>query len=201
MTSDAAVAAHSFLAATKTWSNTQHASRDLLQAYASLGCKNSVRPRARMILGVFAILICFLGTQSVALAQSDQSSWTNLSALAAGQKIKIVEADSKTHSGTFVALNDSEISLQEAGSQQTIARKDVRSVKLMDNTHRLRHALIGAAIGAGAGAGIAAGTWENHGYLHGKGTGAAVGAIIGGIGGAVVGAVWPSHKTIFRAAH
>jgi hypothetical protein len=154
--------------------------------------------RFAKILGALAILLCVAATPVVTFAQSAQSSWSNLSTLQAGQKIQVTGADSKTHSGIFVSATDSGLSLQEAGGEQTMQRPDVRSVKLMENRHRLRNALIGAAVGAGAGAGITAGTWENHGFLGDKGTGAAVGAVIGAAAGAVVGAIWPSHKTIFR---
>ena len=134
----------------------------------------------------------------VASARSNQTKWDNLSTLTAGQKIEVVEANSKKDSGTFLNVSDKTISLQGKSGEQTIQRQDVRSVELMENTHRLRNTLIGAAVGAGAGAGITAGTWENHGFLGNKGTGAAVGAVMGVAGGAIIGALWPSHKTIYR---
>jgi len=107
--------------------------------------------------------------------------------------------NSKKESGTFLSVSDKDISLQGKSGTQTIHRQDVRSVKLMENKHRLRNTLIGAAVGAGVGAGISAAAWEPHGYAGGRGTGAAVGAVIGAAGGAVVGALWPAHETIYRA--
>ena len=139
------------------------------------------------------ILACVLGMPCVVSAQ-----WENLNTLQAGQKIQVVES-SKKDSGTFLSVSDKEISLQGKSGPQTVQKQDVRSVKLMENKHRLRNALIGAAVGAGAGAGISAAAWEPHGYVGGRGTGAAVGAVIGAAGGAVVGALWPGHETIYRA--
>jgi len=141
----------------------------------------------------FWILACVLGMPCVVSAQ-----WENLNTLQAGQKIQVVET-SKKDSGTFLSVSDKEISLQGKSGPQTVQKQDVRSVKLMENKHRLRNALIGAAVGAGAGAGISAAAWEPHGYVGGRGTGAAVGAVIGAAGGAVVGALWPGHETIYRA--
>jgi hypothetical protein len=143
-------------------------------------------------------LICILGMPRASRAQTNSASWENLSVLLAGEKIQVVEMNSKKVSGTFVSVSDVAISLQEEGSQQTIGRRDVRSVKLMEHGHRLRNTLIVGAVGAGAGAGIAAASWENSGFYGGKGTGAAVGAVIGGVVGAIVGALLPSHQTIYR---
>lgn len=142
-------------------------------------------------------LICVLGLSCGSWAQTTRDSWTNLSALQAGQKIQIIDLSSKKHSGTFVSVSDTAISYQEAGSAQTIAKQDVRSVRLAKNKHRLRNTFIGAAVGGGAGAGIGAAAWENHGFFGSKGVGAGVGAVIGLAGGAIVGALLPSHQTIY----
>jgi hypothetical protein len=138
-----------------------------------------------------------------ALGQSNKSSWEKLSALGAGHKIEVVEMNSKKVSGAFVSVTDAGISLQVEGGEQTIARQDVRVVKLMENKHRLRNAAIGAAIGAGAGAGIGAelGKGPSHGFgfdfaAQGAGIVAGAGAVIG----AVVGALLPCHETVYRAA-
>jgi hypothetical protein len=144
------------------------------------------------------ILVCVLGMPCAASAQNNQASWENISSLQSGQKIQLVEASSKKDFGIFVNVSDSAITLQVNGGPQTIQKQDVRSVKLMENKHRLRNAIIGGVVGAGAGAGIAAASWENHGYLGNRGTGATVGAAFGFVGGAIIGALLPSHKTIYR---
>jgi hypothetical protein len=144
-------------------------------------------------------LICVLGLSCVAWAQTNRASWANLSVLHAGQKIQIVDMNSKKHSGTFVNVSDTAISYR-AESEQTIQKEDIRSVKLMENKRRLRNTLIGGTVGAGAGAGIGAASWENHGFLGSKGVGAGVGAVIGFVGGVVVGVLLPSHKMIYSVS-
>ena len=145
-------------------------------------------------------VICVLALPCISLAQTNQASWAILSGLQAGQSIEILDTSSKKHSGTFVSVSDTAISYRVAAGEQSIQKPEVRSVKLMQNKHRLRNTLIGAGIGAGAGAAVAAAGWENHGYLGGKGAGAAVGAVIGGVAGAVVGALLPSHGTVYNAS-
>jgi hypothetical protein len=149
-------------------------------------------------------LICVLAMPCASWAQSNPASWENLNTLQAGEKIQVVEINSKKVSGTFVNVSDAAISLQEKASQEMVQRQDVRSVKLRKHQHRLRNTLIGAAIGAGAGAGIGTvghrqGSLQNpNGTIISPGQGAAIGAVLGLVGGAVVGALIPSHKTIYR---
>lgn len=152
------------------------------------------------------ILVFVLAMPCAAFGQTDRSSWEALSALGAGHKIQVVEMNSKKVSGAFVNVTDAGISLQAAGGEQTIARQDVRRVKLMENKHRLRNTAIGAAVGAGVGAGIGAASFQDcRGQAFciqpgGRGAVAGIGAAAGGVIGAIVGALWPSHQTIYRAA-
>jgi len=153
------------------------------------------------------LLICVLGVPSASWAQTNPSSWENLNALQPGEKIQVVEMNSKKASGTFVSVSDAAISLQEEGTQQTIPKQDVRSVKLMQNGHRVRNALIVAAVGAGAGAGIGAAEYSKCSPSQsfciqpvGRGATAGIGAVVGGAAGAIVGALLPSHKTIYHAS-
>ncbi|HEY6846244.1 MAG TPA: hypothetical protein VI320_08525, partial [Terracidiphilus sp.] len=109
---------------------------------------------------------------------------------------------SKKDSGTFLSVSDKEISLQGKSGAQTIQRQNVRSVKLMENRHRLRNTLIGSAIGAAAGAGIGAAAYQPCSPTStfcvapgGRGVPTAIGAVISAAGGAAVGALRPSHDT------
>jgi hypothetical protein len=149
-------------------------------------------------------LLCALGISCGAWAQNNQSSWTNLSALRAGQKIQVVEMNSKKHSGTFVIVSDTAITYQEPTGERAIQHQNVRSVKLMKNDHRLRNSLIGAGVGGGVGAGIGAATFSPCSSQSfciqpgGRALPAGIGAVVGLVGGAVVGAFLPTHKTIYR---
>jgi hypothetical protein len=154
----------------------------------------SLKVRSILFLIFLSAIPCAL------LAQANQATWSDLSALRPGQRIEVADTSSKKYSGTFLNVSDTAISTQGNASEQSILRSQVRSVRLMEGSHRWRNALIGAGIGAGAGGGITAAAWEPYGFLGGKATGAAVGAIIGGLGGTIVGALLPSHKTVYRAS-
>jgi hypothetical protein len=151
------------------------------------------------------LLILIVGIPGAACAQTAQASWANLNGLRVGQRVQIVDMNSKKHSGTFVSVSDAVISYRDNAGDETIQKPDVRSVKLMANKHRLRNAAIGGAVGVGIGAGIGAATFRPCSASQsfcpgpvGRGAYAGIGAIVGFAGGVVVGAVWPSHKMIYR---
>jgi hypothetical protein len=153
------------------------------------------------------LFFCVLALPCVSSAQSSQSSWENLNTLRPGQKIEVVETNLKKDTGTFAAVSDDAIRINESGAEQSIPRGSVMRVTLRQNKHRLRNTLIGAAIGAGAGAVIAAASYHTCSPSQafcinpiGKGGVAGIGAVIGLAGGAAVGAVIPSHPTIYRAS-
>jgi hypothetical protein len=150
------------------------------------------------------LLICVFEISCVSWAQSDQASWTNLSTLYPGQRIQIVEMNSQKHSGGFVSFSETAISIQDTAGGQTIPRQDVRRVKLMENKHHLRNAIIGGAVGAGVGAGIGAATYQPCSAPSfclpsiGRAGKAGIGLAIGLPVGAVVGFFFPSHHTIYN---
>jgi hypothetical protein len=158
------------------------------------------------------LLICVLGISCASWAQGDSASWTNLSVLHPGQKIQIIETNSKKHSGTFVSFTEIAVIYQDNAGGQTIPRPDVRRVKLMENKHRLRNVLIGGLVGAGVGAAIGAGVFHGCtpnppsnqfpncvGASVSRGEGVAILAPVGFMAGAFVGAFLPSHHTIYSA--
>jgi len=158
-------------------------------------------------------LICVLGMSCASWAQA-ASLWTNLSALQPGQKIQIVEMNSKKHSGAFVSFSDAVITYEDTAGGQTIPRQNVRKVKLIGNGHRLRNTLIGGVVGAGVGAAIGAAAFQGCtpnpssgqfpncvGASITRGEGAAIVAPLGFLAGAVVGAFLPGHRTIYSASH
>jgi hypothetical protein len=149
-------------------------------------------------------LICVVPISCASWAQGDQASWTNLSTLHAGQRIQVVETNSKKHSGTFVSFSETAITYEETAGEQSIPKLNVRRVKLMENKHRLRNAIIGGAVGAGVGAGIGAAakpscTGNDCLNVIGKGAVAGIGAVAGFAVGAVVGVLLPSRHTVYSA--
>jgi hypothetical protein len=128
-------------------------------------------------------LICVLGISCAAWSQRARESWSNLGALHPGQRIQVVEVNSKKHSGTFVSFTEAAIVYQDDAGGQTIPKQDVRKVRLMENNHRLRNVLTGAVVGGAVGAGVGAAKPECQGPECiggiGRGTVAAIGATIG----------------------
>ncbi len=147
-------------------------------------------------------LVCVFGLSCVSRAQ-DKTAWSSLTGLNAGQKIQIVDTQSKKHSGIFVSASDTAISFSETTGDHSIEKQNLRSVTLMENKHRLRNTLILTGIGAGVGAGIGAAATGHGGSIilsvsHAKGAG--VGAVLGAVGGVTVGLLLPSHHTIYSVA-
>jgi hypothetical protein len=151
-------------------------------------------------------LIFFFAIPCASWAQANQGSWSALSGLQPGQRIQVVGIIAKKHSGKFVSLSDTAVTYRGTIGQQSIAKQDVLSVKLLDHKHRLRNILIVAGVGAGVGAGIGAvlnTPCPSQGFCVGP-SGAAIpagfGAVLGGLGGAVVGMLLPSHSTIYQVS-
>ena len=152
------------------------------------------------------ILLSLVGPQSALrlLGSSQSNLEPNLNSLHAGQKIQIIDTASKKYSGTFINASDASIAFTQTSGQQNLQKPDVRTVKLMQNKHRLRNSLIIGAVGAGIGAGIGAAAHKGCSSqsfcldIGGKAIPAGIGAVIGGIGGLTLGALLPSHETIYN---
>jgi hypothetical protein len=191
---------------TEKWTDRNQSFRRFCLSSARRKSEREGLPDCFKMLRRLGIFLCVLGMPFVAHAQGNKTSWENLSGLAPGHKIQVVEMNSKKVSGTFVSVSDTAISVQDPSGEQTIQKTDVRVVKLMENKHRLRNAAIGAAVGAGVGAGIGAGAYRackpNESFCIdpiGRAGVAGIVAAAGGAGGAIVGALWPSHQTLYRA--
>lgn len=150
-------------------------------------------------------LVCVLGLSCVSRAQS-KTDWSSLTSLRAGQKIQIVDTQSKKHSGTFVSGSDTSISYRDTVGEHSIEKQEIRTVTIMENKHRLRNTVIVAAVGAGVGAAIGAATYKSCSSQSfcidpgGRALPTGIGAVVGGVGGAVVGVLLPSHSTIYNVA-
>ena len=150
--------------------------------------------------------LCILAVSGTASAKADKSAWSNLSVLLPGQKIEVLQINSKKDSGNFLSATDTAITLQEKSGEQTIQKQDVRIVRLMKNKHRVRNTFIGAGIGGAIGAGIGAATggpckvpYSCFFYLT-RPQQAAVLAVPGIVIGAAVGALWPTREVIYCAS-
>ena len=145
-------------------------------------------------------LIVFLALPAALDAQ--QSSWSNLNRLKAGQGIVVIESGMRRHAGKFVTVTDELLTLNESGSEVSLKRQDVARVSTSSNPRRGEHAVIGLIVGGLIGAGIGAASGSKTGFLGGssRGIAALVGVVIGAPIGAIVGALIPAHRTVYRAA-
>jgi len=145
-------------------------------------------------------LMCLLFASCAALAQTTQSSLFRLNGLKIGQRIQVVETNSKKDTGTFEAVSDAAISIRDSAGEKSIPIADVRSVKLVGTHWRLRNTLIGLGIGAGGGAAFGAAIGPSNGFIVGKGVAAALVGTAGAVCGTVVGVLLPTHETLYATA-
>lgn len=161
---------------------------------------------------ICAASLAFTAAPNAASAQAgpvalkrDLTEWTNLSVLAPGETIEVVDQkSSKKHRGTFVSFDDASISLRDDSGELSLQRQDVRSVKVRGS--RLPHAAIwgigGAAVGAAAGvlaANAASKTYSGTDYYAGILGGAVIGAILGLLADAGISRIRRSYHVIYRS--
>jgi hypothetical protein len=141
------------------------------------------------------LLVCVLAATYTSWAQSGPTSWQNLNSLHQGERIQVVEKNSRKVSGTFLNVSEASISVQDQAGSQALQKQDVVRVRLMKNKHRLRNTFIGAGVGAGVGAVTGAG-WNNGFFPRDRVAGILAAAFL--VPGAVVGALVPDHSTIYN---
>jgi len=147
---------------------------------------------------ILAMVLVVLAT-AVAVAQTSEESWENLTQLRVGQKIQVVDIDLKSHNGTFLSFSEEAISLRVGKKEIALPRQNVLRVSNREKTKRWRNVLLGAAIMGAAGLGIGAAMDTK---FTEKGEGNTMKKFLTPIGlaaGAALGAAVPSYQTIYRA--
>ena len=170
----------------------------------------TLSPAGFLVLALLGPCIS-IGTASGQDSKGRLNSWGNLKSLTPGQEIRVVMRNVKSYQGKFESLSDSGITLQQAGGEQTLARKDVLRVSRKGQDHHAQNALFGAILGAGAGLVIGLGPYYvernctlgpafNCGYPP-NAHWVKVLTPLGGVGGFVVGALIPSGgwHDVYRA--
>lgn len=130
---------------------------------------------------------------------SAEDSWDSLGRLHLGERITIVQKDSKQLTGEFTGVSGESISLRQGKQEVGVERGNVVRVSRLERSKRLRNALIGAAIGAGVGIAIDRSLGV---YLRNEGGPETIQSLmwIAPIGlGAALGASVPSYPSVYRA--
>ena len=153
----------------------------------------------RIIKSAIAILLL----STIVLAQTAQSNWTAVSAVAVGTKLKVKLKSGKTHEGTFTSANDSTLTLQIKNASTELKREDIATVHQRGKGSTTAATLIGLGIGAGAGAAIGAASSDddsfdkvNHAATAGL---AVVGAGVGALTGYLIGKRSRKDTLIYQA--
>jgi hypothetical protein len=127
-------------------------------------------------------------------------SWDTVAALAAGDRVKVLDSAGKVHSGVLNSVSAEAISLRADNGELSIERSRVRRVQVRSASRRATKAVIGALIGVAVGAVVDQSLGA---YLRNESneSGAARAftyiapiALFGGVAGA-----FPSYRTVYRA--
>jgi hypothetical protein len=113
------------------------------------------------------------------------AEWDAIQRIPVDQKIEITTRKGASTRGAFVSATGESIIVREKSGQRSVARADIRKVRVADPSRRLRNGLIWTAVGAALGAAIGAAVCpycpnEGHGYTF-VGPGVAIGAGVGAL--------------------
>ena len=116
------------------------------------------------------------------------ADWDAVQRIPAAQKIEVAERNGGSRKrATLVSANPDTIVVRETSGERSIARADIRELRVFDPERRVHRGLLWTLIGAGAGAGAslaACAACANEGHDQSKyvPAGVGVGAAIGALG-------------------
>ncbi len=126
------------------------------------------------------------------------AQWDSIQRMSVDQKIEVTTADGMHARGTFVSSTAETLVLREPSGERSVARSEVRRVRVSDPARRIRRGLLWMVVGAGGGAaaGVAAcPSCPNEGHTSPYiGPGVAAGAAIGAIG-----FLSSPYRTVYRS--
>jgi len=113
------------------------------------------------------------------------ADWDAVERISPGQRIEVLTRNKERSRAEFLLANGDALVVRDKSGQRSIARAEIRQVRVADPSRRLRNGLIATAIGAGAGVAIGAAICphcpnEGHGYKF-AGVGLAIGAGFGAL--------------------
>ncbi len=114
------------------------------------------------------------------------AGWETVRHVSAGEKIEVTTSNGQRARGTVVSSTDESVVILDKSGERSIAKVDVRRVRVYDASRRIKRGVMWTLIGAGIGAGAGAAACP---YCPNEGTtspyigpGAAAGAALGALG-------------------
>jgi hypothetical protein len=153
-----------------------------------------------MIVAMTAQTVWPQDNQTAAPATRIDPQWRRVQALNRGEEVKIKRLDNKTVGGFVVTVTDDEFTANTESGAVTIARPDIKEVKVRSMDQQRKNGFIGAAIGGASGVTTAV-------ILDGAltdGNGVSEGAVlffgaIGAAAGLLIRMLRPAYRTIYKA--
>lgn len=131
-----------------------------------------------------------------ASAVSYAAGWDEVERIADNHNVEVsTRAKSKVR-GQFVSANAERVVVRSTTGEQSIAKSDVRKVRVADRSRRLRHVLIGSAIGAGVGFALGLSICQ---FCTDTGEAAGPLAAMGLGAGALVGLLPAPYRTVYQS--
>jgi hypothetical protein len=87
----------------------------------------------------------------LAAASALFGGWEELKSVPAAQRIEVSVRKGDAAKGTFVSASDTAIVVRDNTGERSIARDEIRKIRVADPSRRIRNGLIGTAVGAGVG--------------------------------------------------
>ena len=153
------------------------------------------------------LFVVLLGLPSIFWGQDpDGARWQAAIQSANGKTIQIKLVDGSKSEGKLLRGTESDLILRDRTGEVTIARTDVRQLRMLTGRTRGRRVLLGSMIGLGIGAGVATAAtvtirlYGDSGGNDDKYVAAGIGIAAAGAGiGAAIGAALPSHyQTVYE---
>lgn len=121
----------------------------------------------------------------VAAGVAFAAEWEAIARIPVNQKIELTTRDGTRRRAAFMSATGEAMMVREKSQERSVARAEIRQVRVADPNRRVRNGLIWTAVGAGAGAvaGVAICPYcanEGHGHPF-AGPAAAVGAGLGAL--------------------
>ncbi len=126
------------------------------------------------------------------------AEWDAVQRIAADHKIEVTDRSGNRTRAAFVSASGDAVVVREKTGERSIARAEIRHIRIADPSRRIRRGILWTAIGVGAGIGVGFAACpscsnEGHGDKY-VGPGAAIGAGLGALG-----FLSAPYRTIYRS--